>query len=433
MIFLDEAQASVLFFPNVDYDVGSDPDSIAMGDFNEDGYPDLAVANRGSNDISILIGNGDGTCQEAVWFDAGKDLRYVVVGDFDEDGHLDLAVTLAVVFVEPVDHIAVYRGNGDGSFMEPMYHYVGEEYWLGHLVVGDFDENGHQDLAVTEYNPGGIFGAVSILIGNGDGTFLPAQNHSIGSASLFVTVGDFDEDGHQDLVVLNSPYDNLSIAFGIGDGTFLPEEHYRTGDGPSFASVVDFDADGHLDLAVSVDDSGDVSILINNVDGECWDSDCDGYLDEACGGDDCCDTDPAVNPGAREGPMGDHVCEDGIDNDCNGLIDMAEFDCYCADLDEDGHYDPSCGGDDCDDKDPDVNPGLEEYFMWEGYCEDGKDNDCDGDIDMEDDGCTDCFIGLLSTEFPHDHRSRRVQFHEGIRRARVAFIRSLTATTRIPR
>ena len=119
------------------------------------------------------------------------------------------------------------------------------------------------------------------------------------------------------------------------------------------------------------------------------DVDGDGWLNPACGGTDCDDSDAAVNPDAVE------VCDDAIDNDCDGAIDMFDDDCDvpCTDNDEDGYAvdGGECGPIDCDDANPAVNPGVVES-KDAGNCEDGIDNDCDGLVDAGDDGCGDCFI-----------------------------------------
>ena len=127
----------------------------------------------------------------------------------------------------------------------------------------------------------------------------------------------------------------------------------------------------------------------------CWDRDGDRFLDEACGGDDCDDTDFDINPGVQEGPPQEPTCTDGIDNDCDGLIDAEdEADCVCWDGDEDGFTDETCGGTDCDDSDPDVNPDTVEA------CDNGIDDDCDGSLDWYDfEDCYDPYILELDADY----------------------------------
>ena len=134
-------------------------------------------------------------------------------------------------------------------------------------------------------------------------------------------MGDFDEDSHQDLAVVIEKNDKVSILPGNGDGTFQVAWVCFAGDGLNSVAIGDFDGDTHLDLAVAC---GEVSIFINTS--ECRDTDGDGYEDELCGGQDCDDSDPLVNPGVVEGDA-TVTCDDGKDNDCDGLMDASDPDC----------------------------------------------------------------------------------------------------------
>ena len=115
-------------------------------------------------------------------------------------------------------------------------------------------------------------------------------------------------------------------------------------------------------------------------DGVCPDADADGYEADWCAGADCDDTDPAVNPAAAESDAAAN-CDDGKDNDCDGDADLADADCSCPDADADGYASDACGGDDCDDANAEVNPGHAEVK------DNGIDDDCDGQVDEG------CFIG----------------------------------------
>jgi len=181
------------------------------------------------------------------------------------------------------------------------------------VAVGDFDGDGFQDLAVAN----GESDTVSILLGNGDGSFVDDVTYGTDSYPSSVAIGDFDDDGIEDLAVTNM-LGSVSILLGNGDGTFEDAEQYDVGYDPHSVAIGDFDGNGLPDLAVANSESYDVSILMNRT---CWDDDADGYDDEACGGDDCDDTDPDVSPGAME------VCDSGIDDDCDGLVDGDDPDC----------------------------------------------------------------------------------------------------------
>ena len=191
---------------------------------------------------------------------------------------------------------------------------------------------------------------------------------------------DNDGDGYNDEVCGGSDCDDSDPDVNPGVDESLAAGNCDDG--------VDNDCDGLVDL----DDPDCI---------ECWDNDGDDYEDDACGGTDCDDSDPDVNPGAGEGPPGDPTCSDGKDNDCDDFTDMDDGGCVeCIDDDEDGYGDPaseSCLHPelDCDDADPDVNPGATEGPQGDPTCSDGKDNDCDGSIDGDDSGCGGCFFSII--------------------------------------
>lgn len=164
------------------YPVGRVPQSIALGDFNKDGLRDLAVANSFVDNLSILLGQGDGTFQPAVNYSTGTRPNCIVVGDF----------------------------NGDGN----------------------------QDLAVANSSSNNV----SILLGNGDGTFQAAVNYNAGTGSIFLAVGDFNGDGKQDLAVASPGSHNVSILLGRGDGSFQASVGYPGGDRPDAGVSIVFNA-----------------------------------------------------------------------------------------------------------------------------------------------------------------------------------------------
>jgi hypothetical protein len=170
-----------------------------VGDFNRDGKLDLAVAKGGSNGVSILLGNGDGTFQSAVNYNAGINTSSVAVGDFNKDGKLDL-----VAANRSSNAVSILLGDGDGTFQPAVNYSVNNPQ---SVAVGDFNGDGKFDLAVA--NSAG--NAVSVLLGDGDGTFQPAVNYSAGSNPLWVAVGDFNGDGKLDLAVANSASNNVSV------------------------------------------------------------------------------------------------------------------------------------------------------------------------------------------------------------------------------
>ena len=255
------------FQPQVTYAVGARPDAIVAGDFTGDGRTDLAVANEGSldsignpipgtGDVSVLLGNGDGTFQPQVTYAAGSNPTALVAGDFNRDGRTDLAVANY-----GSNDVSILLGNGDGTFQPQVTYAAGSNPTA--LVAGDFNRDGRTDLAVANYGSNDV----SILLGNGDGTFQPQVTYAVGSLPHAIVAGDFTGDGRTDLAVANFGSFDVSILLGNGDGTFQPQVTYAVGDSPNAIVAGDFTGDGRTDLAVANFFSNDVSILLGNGDG----------------------------------------------------------------------------------------------------------------------------------------------------------------------
>jgi hypothetical protein len=256
------------FQPQVTYVVGSDPDAIAAGDFTGHGHLDLAVANRGSNDVSVLLGNGDGTFQPQVTYDAGFAPRAIVVGDFRGDGRLDLAVVNAGNYPS-TGTVSVLLGNGDGTFQAQTTYGVGRN--PSAIVAGEFTGDGHLDLAVADTGDNDV----SVLLGDGDGAFQPQVVYAVDQGPSAIVAGHFNDDGHLELAVANLFSDDVSVLMGNGDGTFGPQVTYAVGSEPSSLVAGDFKGDGQIDLAVANSSentqntagTGTISVLLNNGDG----------------------------------------------------------------------------------------------------------------------------------------------------------------------
>jgi hypothetical protein len=248
------------FRSQVNYAVGRGPDGIVAGDFNGDGRTDLAVTNDYDNTVSVLLGDGDGTFRPQVTHAVGSGPFAIAAGDFTGDGRLDLA------FTTDASNVSVLLGNGDGTFQPPVSYPVGIGVFF--IVAGDFTGDGRTDLAVITLGPHDkSYDAVSILLGNGDGTFHGQTTNAVGSNPSAIVAGDFTGDGRLDLAVTNSNDDTVSVLLGNGDGTFQPQVTYAVGSFPYGIVAGDFNGDGRTDLAVTNRFDGTVSVLLGNGDG----------------------------------------------------------------------------------------------------------------------------------------------------------------------
>jgi uncharacterized protein (TIGR03437 family) len=244
------------------YATGSAPVGIAIADFNGDGIPDLAVANSGSGNVSILLGGTGGTFSQAINYTLGGSPFAVVAGDFNGDGIADLVVA-------GFGLLSVMIGNGDGTFQAPL-NYSGSASHFRSIATADFNGDGIPDLVLTN-----LYGAttsvsgtsVSVLIGNGDGTFQASVNYATGTQPISVAVGDFNGDGIPDLAVANFSSNSVSVLLGKGNGTFQAAVNRAVGSVPYSVAVGDFNGDGKQDLVIANNTGGVVSVLQGNGDG----------------------------------------------------------------------------------------------------------------------------------------------------------------------
>src|SRR6266699_2929617 len=244
--------------------VGTNPAQVAIGDFNGDGKLDVAVSSVGSNTVSVLLGNGDGTFLPPLITPVGANPWYFAVGDFNGDGILDLAVADYGCPLDcnssPSSTVTVLLGNGNGTFRPAPSLTVGNG--PAGVAAGDFNGDGKLDLAVANLNEN----TLSVLLGNGDGTF--QAPHTFADPGMthpyFVAVGDFNGDGKPDLVVTNHLFTTTSMLLGNGDGTFQPAQDFPVDSDPVFVTVGDFNGDRKPDLAVANLHSLNISVLLGN-------------------------------------------------------------------------------------------------------------------------------------------------------------------------
>ena len=248
------------FVANHLYGPGTTPSSVAIGDFNGDGIPDLVTAGWYSDELHVLLGKKDGTFVQGKSFRHAAHLpRKVVVGDFNNDGKLDVAVA------NDKGSVNVLLGRGDGTFMPAIRNETGSR--VSYIAVGDFNHDGKLDIVVLGY----LVSQVQVLLGNGDGTFQAPVNYPTFVPNQ-VVVADFNGDGNLDIAVANAGYEEnpghtVSVFLGKGDGTFGAPTAYTVGNIPFGITAADLNGDGKIDLATANYQDGTASVLLNKGDG----------------------------------------------------------------------------------------------------------------------------------------------------------------------
>ena len=294
------------------FSVGDAPYPVITGDFNKDGHLDLATANVESNDISVLIGNGNGTFMEKINYGPANQPKALSTADFNGDGTLDLVAgnnlgnTISVFLNNPgtpgifkegalyqagngihgsvaldfngdsyIDfatvqmadvNVSVIFGNGDGSFRTAPYYPVGK-YPVA-TAKGDFNMDNVLDLAIANEYSNDIY----IFLGNNNGTFRKGkENYNSGIGPKSIASADVNGDNKIDLVTANcndpASHYTIGVFMGKGDGTFPKSEFYITGPGFCYLAAADFNGDSYDDVAVVSSTSNEVHILLSNGDG----------------------------------------------------------------------------------------------------------------------------------------------------------------------
>ncbi|PCI29262.1 hypothetical protein COB55_02470, partial [Candidatus Wolfebacteria bacterium] len=244
------------FAAKVDYAAATEPVSVSIGDLNNDGYDDLAVANNSSGEVSVYINDGDGTFAAKVDYTPGTTPYFVAIGDLNNDGYADLAVANLTD-----SDVSIFINNGDGTFASKVDYATGSTPYA--LSIGDLNNDGYADIAV----PNNGSATVSVLINDGDGTFATKVDYGTGTGPISVSIGDLNNDGYSDLAVANNSETDVSVLINDTDGTFATKVDYPTGASPISVSIGDLNNDGYSDLAVANNSDADVSVLINDTDG----------------------------------------------------------------------------------------------------------------------------------------------------------------------
>ena len=239
------------------YPVGNEPVSVAVGQFSGAGaaQQDLVVANASDDTVSVLLADPSGFFGPHTTFPVGDRPVSVTQEDFDQDGNRDLAVANF-----NSNTLSVLMGNGNGTFQAQQTYAVGFRPLA--VVMGDFNpwQDGHWDIAVAN----SLDNTVSVLLGNGDGTFQAQDVYPVSTGPSALTVGDFDGDGKNDLAVANRGSARVSVLPGNLDGTFRPHQTFTTGNGPAALLTANVGVNDKPDIVVATYDDSTVSVLIND-------------------------------------------------------------------------------------------------------------------------------------------------------------------------
>jgi hypothetical protein len=259
------------FLPAVTYGSGGyyTAQAVAIADLNGDGKPDIVVSNwydaSGTHGlIGVLLGNGDGTFQPVVTYESGgvPDAGAVAVADVNGDGKLDIVVSACAATVPSCGSangiVSVLLGNGDGTFRSAVNYDSGAPRTVG-VAIADLTGDGKPDLIVTNYyGESNGDGTVAVLLNNGEGSFSSAVLYDSGASNPNgVTSADVNGDGIPDLLVVNrcdgcAGGGVLGVLLGKGNGTFGPVQIYPTGGANSaWLAAADLNGDGKLDVVVA--------------------------------------------------------------------------------------------------------------------------------------------------------------------------------------
>ena len=256
------SQASVLlgngdgtFQGHVEYATatGGAPVALATADVNGDGKLDLVVVNYKTNNVSVLLGNGDGTFQTHVEYATGNGPMGVAIGDLNGDGKLDLVVANSID-----NTVSVLLGNGDGTFQTAVPYPTANTPTC--VVLGNFTSSDTLDVAIA--TSGSL---VSVLLGNGNGTLQNKVNYSIGAGAVAIAAADLSSSGKLSLITANEVDNTVSVLVGNGNGTFKSESVFPTNSAPVGLAIGDYNQDGILDIAAPANTGNTASVNLDSL------------------------------------------------------------------------------------------------------------------------------------------------------------------------
>jgi hypothetical protein len=240
----------------------SRPIAIWIADFNNDTILDIVTANYGTQSVSIFYGYGNGNFSDPKTYSTGYDSLplSMAIGDFNNDRYLDLAVANY-----GTDNIGIFFADGHDTFKNQMTLSTGFGSHSYSIAVGYSNDDILLDMAVANYETNKI----GVFINSGSNTFANQATYSIDPSSPYcISAGDLNSDNRLDLVVTNYGTGNIGVFLGHGDGTFFISKIYSTGAFSTISfGIDDFNKDNRLDIAVVRNDTGDIDVFLDSFEG----------------------------------------------------------------------------------------------------------------------------------------------------------------------